>query len=662
MSILNLLLVAAAGFQANSSLDQDLEVALGTASLNTRTARFDQNLLRFFGGARYSSPFFQATFENPWRLPFFSESVRRELSGTQGLASDTVQAGARLMGYGTRRTLLGNPNLSQEVASERAGALQAVLERLQQENVLRGEIPGLNQVPSEVQHAAALVLNTMLKSVEMRRLAFARLEGVEPAYQFIAQHGHRAPEGQPFERYMQIAEAVDLNYLTAGGHDLLLACQKAAQLVAAVPETVAYDFTAETVWGQIRLSGGGQNTYGERPILLVIDTGGNDTYVNVPSNAGSANWASVVIDTSGNDRYLSDAALAGTSIPDFAERRRGEARPGPGGALFGYAVLIDLSGDDLYRSHRTGIGSGRFGIGVVQDHRGNDVYDAYMDGQGFGHFGIGLLEDIDGDDRYEGFNHVQGVGQTMGFGLLVDRRGDDRYIANNTVIDFPSAQSQDQNVSMAQGAGNGRRADYLEGHSLAGGVGILFDQAGNDGYSCGVFGQGVGYWEGVGMLWDSAGSDIYIGSWYVQGAAAHFAVGYLEDEQGNDSYTAHLNMAQGAGHDFSIGFLLDRQGDDKYRAPNLSLGAGNANGFGVFVDMMGNDTYESSGLTLGRAAEPATSGLRSRALTLGVFMDLSGRDTYPAGVDYARDVAKLANWAVRGITPPESHVGIFWDR
>ena len=57
--------------------------------------------------------------------------------------------------------------------------------------------------------------------------------------------------------------------------------------------------------------------------------------------------------------------------------------------------------------------------------------------------------------------------------------------------------------------GNGRRGDYLDGHSLAGGVGILFDQEGIDHYVSGVFGQGVGYWEGVGILWDAAGDDVY---------------------------------------------------------------------------------------------------------------------------------------------------------
>ncbi|HVL38244.1 MAG TPA: hypothetical protein VM328_02525, partial [Fimbriimonadaceae bacterium] len=286
----------------------------------------------------------------------------------------------------------------------------------------------------------------------------------------------------------------------------------------------------------------------------------------------------------------------------------------------------------------------------------------YRDSLGYGEYGVGVLEDVLGSDTYEGFNQVQGVGQTMGGGLLADREGSDTYRANDEVIDFPSPQSAQHNVSMSQGAGNGRRSDYTTGHSLAGGIGILYDGGGDDQYSCGVFGQGVGYWMGVGLLFDSSGHDRYLGQWYAQGASAHFAIGYLEDEAGDDTYTAPMNMAQGAGHDFSVGGLVDRAGDDKYVAPNLSLGAGNANGIGFLLEFGGNDTYASSGWTLGKGAEAPKGSMRTRALCLGLFIDFGGNDTYPAQATWAKNGSRTANWTDRGPTPAESQLGVFWDR
>ena len=274
------------------------------------------------------------------------------------------------------------------------------------------------------------------------------------------------------------------------------------------------------------------------------DTGGHDRYVNVPSNPDVDTGCAVVIDGAGNDLYLSDAALESTGLAEWAGRKSGGNLPGPAGALLGYTMLIDNQGDDLYRTHRAGLGCGRYGVSVVLDKAGNDRYDAYQNSEGYGEFGVGILEDLAGNDRYDCFTQSQGYGFVKGSGALIDRGGDDLYMANDTVIDFPAAQSDKHNNSMAQGVGNGYRRDYIDVHSLAGGVGLLFDQAGNDTYSSAIFGQGVGYWEGVGMLWDASGSDSYSGQWYVQGACAHFAVGYLEDVEGDETAAAKDEKAR----------------------------------------------------------------------------------------------------------------------
>jgi hypothetical protein len=293
--------------------------------------------------------------------------------------------------------------------------------------------------------------------------------------------------------------------------------------------------------------------------------------------------------------------------------------------------------------------------------QGDDVYDAYTDSQGFGRCGTGMLLDMAGSDRYSGFSQVQGCGLVKGVGILADATGNDIYVANDEIIDFPSPQSANNNISMSQGAGFGVRADFSDGHSMGGGLGVLYDGAGNDTYTCGVFGQGVGYWQGIGALFDIDGDDVYHGAWYVQGASAHFAIGYLEDIAGNDKYTATMNMAQGAGHDFSIGYLIDRAGNDSYTAPNLSLGAGNANGIGVFVDLFGNDIYDTRGTTLGRV-NPTDTGIRAMAFSLGLFIDLGGIDTFPANLEWAGNAKQSVHWARREERPADSQVGIFFSR
>lgn len=659
-------LVAAIAFstlgQPTLTPDTEFDLALGAAGLSTRTARYDPASLNMFRQGEFGTPFMDACFENPWRIPFNMETLRREAATLAQRPSESLAWGSRLTGWNIRRNLLGSPIQAFVSESRQEGSLPKVLEAWRDAGRITGPIPNLASVPEETQRAAALVLLVLPEVLEFRRAAFAQLGEMQGAFEDLSRPGPRVAHVRTDSARLRMMRRVEISYLAAGAYDLFLAVQEAATAVAPVPGSIAYDVRIPTIWGEIRLTGGGSTRHEGGPSLLVIDTGGDDTYIDMAANRSLANWASIVIDTDGDDRYLSDPALADTPIAEFEGRRHPGFRPGPGGALFGYAVIVDTKGNDLYRSHRPSQGSGRFGFAMLLDLEGDDVYDAYIDSQGFGKFGAGILEDVAGSDRYDGFNQVQGVGQTGGIGLLFDRAGNDVYVANNSVLDFPSPQSPQANVSMAQGTGNGRRADFLDGRSLAGGVGILFDQSGNDTYSAGVFAQGAGYWMAVGMLWDGAGDDRYTGDWYVQGASAHFAVGALDDISGNDVYTARLNMALGAGHDLGFGVLIDRAGDDRYTGPNLSLGAGNANGFGLFADLSGNDVYESRGISLGKAAEAPKGSLRSRILCIGVFLDLGGQDAYPAFADWSGNGRRSVNWTDRGIHPTESQFGVFWDR
>lgn len=658
------LLAAALSFgQATSApLDSAFDLALGTAGLTTATARFDEDIVSFYRESRGATQLFKSSYSDPWLMPFFVDMHRATLRGAVRQPQTLVETAGRLLGVGTRRTLLGDAVDARAKGLAATGALDSALRAMQAAGHLRGSWPDTSALPKEVQQAAALVILTGLEAHAFRRAA---LDGAgEPSELFRTLGQPPAPGNDPVAERAALSriERIDVGYLAAAGFDMTAAAASAAAIASRAPATARFDFKVETNWGRIVLTGGKDDTHDGAPTFLIIDTSGNDTYVNNPTNSTVGTWCSVVIDCRGNDRYLSDLSLADKKVADWPERAKGRLQLGPASARLGVSVLIDLEGNDLYRSHRPGLASAHFGVSVLSDHEGDDVYDAYADAQACARHGIAVLEDATGNDSYTGFTQIQGVGLEGGIGMLVDRKGDDTYLANDQVIDFPSAQSPEHNISLAQGAGYGVRADYSTGKSLSGGIGLLYDETGDDSYTCGVFGQGVGYWEGLGMLWDDEGRDRYTGQWYVQGASAHFGIGYLEDRGGDDTYTAHLNMAQGAGHDFGFGMLIDRQGDDAYNAPNLSLGAANANGMGIFLDVAGNDFYNARGITLGSSPEAQKLSLRERGLMLGLFVDLGGQDTYPASAPWARNDHRVANWILRAHRPEQSQVGVFYDR
>jgi hypothetical protein len=639
--------------------DDPIDSALALAGLAPQTARFDKNILRFFDFDEFVLGSFDAYWEAPWRIPGFEQAVRGSVELGAAKPSELVMSGGRLVGLGVRRTLLGDPNeqLKKSVKANPnlAGALAAVASLAGQGDALKA-LEGVERVPKQVAEAATLILRASLPVFRARELSFGG--NPEEAWGELV-----TPEGEAFanvDAELRVARKTDLRYMTSAATDLVLACEDALAILASSP-VEAFSFDVETPLGWVVLNGSASDQYDDRPYLLIIDTGGNDTYLGGGATSSARNGVSILLDLGGDDSYLGGGASKERAVAQSDGRRTAGAVPGHGGALCGVAVLFDAAGNDLYRSLAPAQGSARYGLAVHWDRAGNDVYDAYKASQGFGSWGIGILLDTAGDDGHDCFTQSQGCGLTTGFGLLADVAGNDRYNANDTVLDFPSSQSKEHNTSMAQGSGFGRRADYSDGHSLGGGFGVLCDLEGDDAYSCGVFGQGVGYWKAVGLLIDKAGNDKYAGAWYVQAAAAHFAVGVLHDCAGDDSYAATMNMAQGAGHDFSIGFLLDDAGNDAHAAPNLSLGGGNANGIGIFIDRGGNDTYASRGTTLGKA-NAAAGVIRSIALCLGVFLDLGGDDTYPDEADWAKNGTEAVNWRGKKDKPEESQVGVFVDK
>jgi hypothetical protein len=633
---------AAGRSRASAGCPAPIRQALASIDLAPADFCFDHNDRAMYGGDRWKLPIFDALIDRPFRIPGDVAVWQTGLVQSADRASDLFTFATTRLGTGVRRGLIDDPVdaiVKGLPPANRLASAVLKLDRSMGKTAAAQDSAALIRkcapVPDSLSLAIAVIIAAEAATIPARDAAFSALDpkvkglGAD-AIRYIV--GSDAGNLDPtFLRHVEEpAGAIDFPLWNAGIADLLLAIEKEMPLLRRHAAEMKEPLRIDTAAGAIVLSTAANDRHEDPNPLLVVDAGGNDAYT-----AGAAgtyeNPISLIIDLGGDDAY----AAADTLAPAF------------GAGVLGTGILIDDGGNDTYRGGHVSLGAGMYGVGILLDRDGNDTYDGLTATQGSGLFGVGILADAAGNDRYHAFQQAQGFGYVKGCGVLVDRAGNDVYVADDEDIRFPSAQSNKHNTSLSQGFGFGKRSDYVDGHSQAGGFGILVDGAGDDQYKCGVFGQGGGYWYGIGILADAQGNDSYEGVWYVQGAAAHFALGILWEGSGDDHYRATMNMAQGAGHDFSLGLLYEQDGNDRYDAPNLSLGGGNANGIGFFWDVAGDDSYNvDAATTLGRANIGSRGGMRDRMDTIGLFVDTGGKDTYPTSKEFAGDDR---SWTQRGI-------------
>ncbi len=225
--------------------------------------------------------------------------------------------------------------------------------------------------------------------------------------------------------------------------------------------------------------------------VLSVDRGGNDRYYN---NAGG-NLIDVRRGPPGSQAAI-DAPARGCVNPVYDLHE--------GQCVIGAAVLLDMSGDDVYGrveppdptadgyctndplvQRIMTEGAGFAGVGELIDVSGNDTYVGKTMAQGAGHAGgVGLLRDESGDDTYtairmaKGIGVLQGTGFFNGIGILVDDSGDDTYHAAVPV------EHLSLNTSPLRHTGS-------VGYGDQGGLGIFIDRAGQDTYT-GMPGRGNG--------------------------------------------------------------------------------------------------------------------------------------------------------------------------
>ena len=348
------------------------------------------------------------------------------------------------------------------------------------------------------------------------------------------------------------------------------------------------------------IGGTGNNVY-SGDFAVIIDPGGNDIYRCRAGGAiGEIGYPySVVIDLEGDDFYMNR-----------------EKAVNQGAGFLGIGILIDLAGNDTYRSSNYSHGAGLFGIGLLYDQAGEDDYRGGYFCQGAGNVGVGmLLDNGNGDDRYLSQIWAQGFGSVFGYGLLRDAGGDDIYRTGGKYLHAPLLPNDYQSFSHGFGMGWRPRA--------GGGIGVLYDIDGNDFYEGEVFCEGASYWYSLGMLVDGGGNDSYSAAQYAQGAGIHLSVGALWDKDGDDQYHSRNGVVGGTAHDLSVGMLIEEKGNDNYIVSG-GYGVALTNSFALFIDKLGNDMYSTwEDISFG-------SVRWGRGFAgCGIFMDLEGRDIYP---------------------------------
>lgn len=452
--------------------------------------------------------------------------------------------------------------------------------------------------------AASLLAGVFNAEDRPERIAALTGAGIpEEEIQSVIEEKRKIDPAPAAKAFLDAAQRIDMAALIEAGALLQRAVERLAHAAADIdrwPETPVRlgSFPLE-VW----IGTPGADAY-TNAACLILDPGGNDVYSGA---AGCANGllggdVAVVIDLDGDDAYRSGGLL------------------GAGSALFGAAVLHDAGGNDVYQAEYVGQGAGLFGTGWLEDGGGDDTYRALACGQAAATFGLGILRDRDGDDRYRIGYRGQAYAGVSGIGVLVDDAGHDVYFAGGAHPDHD--RHDGRFLSLSQGFATGMRP------FAGGGVAALLDRSGNDTYTADVYGQGASYWYAAGFLLDASGQDVYTVYHYGQGSGIHISAGFLFDGSGDDRYHGFA-LSQGNAHDFGVGMLLDRAGHDTYTADHFSQGRGMNNSLGLLVDAEGNDVY------LARDAQTCQGvgddGHHREYGSLGLLLDLEGRDHYTAG-------------------------------
>jgi len=439
-------------------------------------------------------------------------------------------------------------------------------------------------------------------------------------------------------------------------HSLYYSCMKSAQaaetaskklkfnIVQNAPQLKNINFDFLSPIGRIAVGGTENNTHPFNDYAILIDLGGDDTYSGAAAGITTLQYPiSIAIDISGNDTYTME----------------NPSTPSQGSGILGAGILIDNSGDDRYQAVKMAQGCGFFGLGILLDVTGNDNYKLETSGQGCGYFGIGMNFDISGNDSRYLFGDGQGMGGVGGVGICGDYAGNDKYTAEplESIAHRGDYHSENKiNVNGAQGAGMGRRGDGSDGHSWAGGLGVLIDIFGDDHYYSGNWTLGCGYWFGTGLVYEGGGNDIFESVYFTQASGAHYCIGAIIDEGGDDIHKLWETAGAGIafGWDYTAAILLDKGGNDRYEAKIISIANAQIRSDALLIDIGGDDYYQlqsgtqgfGSATFLDTYANPnKISPMDFYSKSFALLLDIGGKDIYS---DWEKEKDKIAPNSICG--------------
>lgn len=272
-------------------------------------------------------------------------------------------------------------------------------------------------------------------------------------------------------------------------------------------------------------------------IGILFDRTGNDVYMGNRFTQGAAfSGLGLLVDLAGNDRYTSHAFAIGFCGPlgvgaviDIAGDDHYQCGDKYPGSLNPHEAPTAKPGDPAFQYLCYGMGSGAGvdgdsnktdaqllnlagGLGYLIDLEGQDQYRSGNLAQGAGHyFGLGVALDLGGDDSRAGGRTSLGAGGHYGIGLLVDAQGTDRYTPSGPK--YTVSGTYDRSVSLLLDGGTGSDTYDLtrstglgdaEGESWS----LFIDEGGADRYS-GQSGLGRGTPDSLGLFFDFAGADAY---------------------------------------------------------------------------------------------------------------------------------------------------------